>query len=102
MLVNEKHSFRRESRLSSRPLSFITVISALVEAAILLITIVEIICHCRCDFFPNLRESEDPRVQNQCFYRDKDLFSNKRISLSNPEFHFHRRRSERKSELPLK
>lgn len=51
MLVNEKHSFRRESRLSSRPLSFIMVISALVEAVILLITIVEIICHCHCDIF---------------------------------------------------
>lgn len=89
MLVNEEHSFRRESRLSSRSLSFIMVISAPVEAVIPLITIVGIICHCRCDFFPDPQESEDP-TRNQCFCRDNNLFSpNKRISSSNPEFFFH-------------
>lgn len=34
------------------------IISALVEAVILLITIVEIICHCQCGILLNLQESE--------------------------------------------
>lgn len=46
MLVNEERSFKRESCLSSLLLSFITIISALVEAVILLITIAGSIRHC--------------------------------------------------------
>jgi len=58
MLVNKEHSFRRESCLSSRLLSFIMIISVLVEAVIQLITIVRIICHYQCDISPNLQESK--------------------------------------------
>lgn len=86
MLVNEKHSFRRESRLSSRLLSFIIVISALVEAVILLITIVGIIYHCQCGIFPNLQESEIRGYKTECFYCDKNLFQHERIGRTSDSF----------------
>lgn len=87
MLVNEKHSFRRESRLSSHLLSFITVISALVEAVILLITVVGIVCHCQHSIFPNLQESKIRGYRIDAFITRK-IFS-QRSGSSNLEFLYH-------------
>lgn len=69
-------SSRRESRLSSRSLSFIMIISALVlRAVILLITNVGIICHCQCGIFPNLQESEIRGYKTDAFIMMTTIFS---------------------------